>query len=396
MISVRYVNSVSPIYDDPSCVFEKAVEDVYSELDNTFDKLESIEKRIMFESELLGSAETYLTEAEQKNIFTKIGEAIMAVGKMFVEAINKIIEKIKSLGFKSKTDSEKLEELIKRNPSYANEIKVAFDKGALDLKDIKSLKELNDAWDEIYKMSKRADVDPKSLRGRWNKAMDKFDKDSKTWKVVKVASATTAVISAALAIKTFIPKCKETAQNANEVARKGMEEERQLLKLLENAKPESADYGKLRLLLDIHRMKQNKTVQVYNNRYSILQSLQNRVALVIDKFSKMGAKEYKDNLEANHKRLKEKEANDRKKLMLDEEAKERAKQKVRDESNNKPVSDIEIANIKARTKAQEDAKKEKSRTERIYKKELINIEKKSEAQERGRINARAKSEAETD
>ena len=309
MINIRYVNNISPLYTESDITaYENDIESCYHEIENDLDNLSYIETRYTMESMIYGDSTTvYLTESEKKNIFTKIGEALIKAGKIFVEAIQKIIEKIKNIGFKSKTDLEKLEELKKKNPSLVNEIQVQFDNGALDLADIKSLKELNSAWDDIYKLSKRADVDEKTLRGKWNKAMDKFDKDSKSWGVVKVATATTAVVGAIVAVKTLIPKCKEAQQKATELERSNLKDQQDLLKILEKENPNAGTWGKYRFLLEANRAKQGKTLEVCKNRVSILQTLQNKVASAIDKVTGKTASRYRKSLEFNDKILSKKE-----------------------------------------------------------------------------------------
>lgn len=293
MISVKYVNDTLPIRDEFNNRFDKYLYESSLELDEYFS--ECCSKYIKYTIE--NDDDFYISESEGKNIFEKIGEKLIEISKKFVKAIEIIAEKIKELMFKGKSDSQKLEALIKKNPSYANEIKIAFDKGALDLNDIKSLNELDKAFDEIMKLSKRENVDPKSLKAKWNKAKDKFEKDSKSWNIVKVATATTATITALLALKKFIPNCKEATKHSEDLIKKSRIEDQKIREELLKSKPESKDYGKWRFLLDANMYRKGKIVEVENNKYSILKKLQISISNAIDKASKDKSDMYFKNIE---------------------------------------------------------------------------------------------------
>ena len=92
-------------------------------------------------------------EAGKKNIFTKIGEMVIALYKKFVETIDNIIDKIKTNIFNKKSDLQKLDILMKKHPELKKEeektLQEALKDGIFDLRDIESLKKLDESFDEI-------------------------------------------------------------------------------------------------------------------------------------------------------------------------------------------------------------------------------------------------------
>ena len=147
-----------------------------------------------------------------------MSETVIAIFEKIRAAIQSAIDKIKEIAFGSKSDLQKLDALIKKHPELKNEAVCAFNSGALEMKDIKSLKELDSAFEEIIRMSKEKDVDPNTLKGKWEKAKKKFNEDEKTWKIVKVGAATATVIKAIQVVATFngvLRKNRDMLQESN-------------------------------------------------------------------------------------------------------------------------------------------------------------------------------------
>ena len=88
-------------------------------------------------------------EAAQKSLLEKIGDAVIAIFKQFEKLIDNICDTIKNFAIKKKTDVQKMEMMLDRHPEFKDEVVCAFNKGAMDLSDVKSLKELDKAFDDI-------------------------------------------------------------------------------------------------------------------------------------------------------------------------------------------------------------------------------------------------------
>lgn len=222
MISIGYVNNtLTPMTDMLFREYSDEINDIYDSTNNICYEMSLLEERVNIEQEITGSVDDTLVleyEEKKKNFFQKIGEAIITIFEKIRTAIQSAIDKIKEIAFGSKSDLQKLDTLIKKHPELKNEAICAFNSGALDMKDIKSLKELDAAFEEIIRMSKEKDIDPNTLKGKWEKAKKKFNEDEKTWKIVKVGAAATTVITAIKAVVTFngvLRKNRDMLQESN-------------------------------------------------------------------------------------------------------------------------------------------------------------------------------------
>ena len=164
MISIGYVNNtLTPMTDMLFREYSDEINDIYDNTNNICYEMSLLEERVNIEQEITGSVDDTLVleyEEKKKNFFQKIGEAIITIFEKIRTAIQSAIDKIKEIAFGSKSDLQKLDTLIKKHPELKNEAICAFNSGALDMKDIKSLKELDAAFEEIIRMSKEKDIDP--------------------------------------------------------------------------------------------------------------------------------------------------------------------------------------------------------------------------------------------
>ena len=222
MISIGYVNNtLTPMTDMLFREYSDEINDIYDNTNNICYEMSLLEERVNIEQEITGSVDDTLMleyEEKKKNFFQKIGETIITIFEKIRTAIQSAIDKIKEIAFGSKSDLQKLDTLIKKHPELKNEAICAFNSGALEMKDIKSLKELDAAFEEIIRMSKEKDIDPNTLKGKWEKAKKKFNEDEKTWKIVKVGAAVTTVITAIKAVVTFngvLRKNRDMLQESN-------------------------------------------------------------------------------------------------------------------------------------------------------------------------------------
>lgn len=207
MISLSFINGEYenlPSSDD-FCLLESVMQSISDDVDNSISSYLNIREDYMFESKIFGSLsddKMLVLESGKDNVFKKIGEAIIEIFKKFQEAANKAIQRIKDIGFKTKTDTEKLNKLLKQRPELKDEIICAYKSGDLNVADARNIKELDKAFDEIIQMSKKKDVKPDTLRGKVEAMKKKFANPEDTT-VVKAAKAATVVVTAATAVLTF-------------------------------------------------------------------------------------------------------------------------------------------------------------------------------------------------
>ena len=207
MISISFVNGEqeSLLASDSFLTLENAMLTVSDEIDSVVSSYMKSREAYLFESSFLGfedEEKALFLESGKDNIFKKIGDAIIELFKKFQDMVKGVIDKLKNMGFKSKSDTEKLEKLLKSHPELKDEVVCAYKQGDLNVADAKTLKELDDAFDEIIQLSKKKDVKPDTLRGKaeaFKKKVANIDKST----AVKVAGAATTVITAAGAIFMF-------------------------------------------------------------------------------------------------------------------------------------------------------------------------------------------------
>lgn len=231
MISISYVNNddESILINDPFIKLESEIVESERVVNDIVSSYVMESKNYLFESSVLGiedkDKELYL-EAEKENAFAKIGKAIIDLFNKFKEMAGNIVKKISEISFKSKSDLNKLDKLIKAHPEFKDDVICAFKNGELNISDAKSIREMEAAYDELIKLSKKKDVDPKTLRGKFEAMKKKFDNIDKGT-AIKVAGAATTVITAGTAIfvfKNHILDAKKRTSEYIEASKKSAED----------------------------------------------------------------------------------------------------------------------------------------------------------------------------
>ena len=290
MINTEFVNnSVEFDTSDILPEFNSFMETCDKDINSMFTEFDLLHEKVTLESTIIGTIPENMQimyEDGKKNIFTRVGEMLVKFFKELEKLIDKIIDKIQEFTFKKKTDMQKLEVLMKKHPELKDEAIGAFKTGILDLSDIKSLKELDDAFNEILKMSKKKDVDPKSLKARWEKATEKFQKEGT---LVSAAKKTTAVIAASVAVATFIPNCTKAIKELKEYRAKENEKLAEAMSVVEQYKINGQDPTVLQLILQAKRYKDQKFSELVSEYSSVWTKMTNALAGLFNK-TKVGEK----------------------------------------------------------------------------------------------------------
>lgn len=175
---------------------------------------------------------TLMLESEGKNIFAKIGDKIIELWKRVVDYIKGCVQKISDKVFDSKSDLDKLEVLCKKHPELRDEIIDAYKDGSLSVASMKSFAELERTYSELVTMSKKADVKPGSMKEKWNKAVEAFEKADKT-PVFVIASTIVSAMSLYKAISSFKGDCLKIKNNVKDYEKKANEHTQELYKTIE-------------------------------------------------------------------------------------------------------------------------------------------------------------------
>ena len=173
MISAAYINNgcVDSFFEKAFEQYDKEVFSLMHDANNSYVELRINTDLIMLESEIMGELEnsqTTILEAEGQNFVKKIGQTIISLFESFVKFVDSIVQKVKDFNFRLKSNEKKMNSLVKNHPELTKEkIQLLADEGGLDFSDFKSLAELDKEFFQIVEMSKKADVKPDSLKGRW-------------------------------------------------------------------------------------------------------------------------------------------------------------------------------------------------------------------------------------
>ena len=290
MISAAYINNgcVDSFFEKAFEQYDKEVFSLMNEANKSYVELRINTDLIMLESEIMGELEnsqTTILEAEGQNFIKKIGQTLISLFESFVKFVDSIVEKLKDFNFRLKSNEKKMNSLVKNHPELTKEkIQLLADEGGLDFSDFKSLAELDKEFFKIVEMSKKADVKPDSLKGKWEAAKKKLNMQDSTVKTVAtVASAATAVISLAVAIKKFKGDVAKSQYNVIDSKDDIRSAKATAYDDITKDNPDSGNWGKANVLLGIYRELQGKHQKAMQNDASVLNKMSNAIASAIDK-----------------------------------------------------------------------------------------------------------------
>lgn len=279
-----------------------------------------------------------LLEAEGDNIFAKIGEKVIELGKRVVEFIKSCIDKITNLSFKSKKDIDKLELLCKEYPNLKDEIICSFNKGELDVSSARSLRELEATYEELCKMSKNASVTPGSMQDKWNKAVEKFEKAEKS-PILTVGKAIASGISVYFAIRTFRGESLKVKNNEQEYLKKASEMNDMMSRTINDLKNTQTPEGKNYISDNMSKLEVTYRAQKYlageytaaaGKSAKVIDKISNAIVSAVSKLSNENVvKDYHKNLDTNIEiqKKREDEAKERRKAEEDAKRKNNKKKK---------------------------------------------------------------------
>ncbi len=288
MISVNYINSgFTSLYNNDDCYpFLKYLEESDNEILSMNVKYKMDVSRVLMERSIMGDDGSYTNffEAENKNFVEKIGAALIELGKKFNEMIDKMIDKIKDFAFKFKSNEKKMDMLVKQHPELGKEkIKVLCDKGGLDFSDINNMAKLNSAFEDILRASKKGDIDPASLKGKWETAKKKILGDDYEKKgVVGAVAAVGTVLTVAVAVKKFKPEIADWKAKLNDIQSKEkvLDAEAYAAIKKDNANIENAGYAST--ILAINRERKQLHAKAIGQQQSVVDKIVNSIAKGID------------------------------------------------------------------------------------------------------------------
>ena len=294
-ISNNYVNrGYDALFNDDVTLFENYCDSCMDKIYQAAAEFKASADTSIFESlsfyksNLLDDVVFEDADGAKKNFFEKLGAQLVAMCKKFIELINKAINKFKDFVFSTKDNEKKLNALVKSHPELAKEkIQVLCSEGALDFSEMKSLAQLDKEFKEIMKMSEKADVDPNTLKGKWEKAKEKWlnSEDGKLVKAGKVAGGAAAVITLALLIRKFAPDLAESKKKLSDIKNEEMRNDADMMKYLEQtSKFKNSNPGIATTRLAIYRSRKGLWAQAIGTYESRCQKIADAIARAADKF----------------------------------------------------------------------------------------------------------------
>lgn len=282
MISMNYVNgnpSSIPIGD----AYFSFLNELRTIEESVFDDITAYNRRcevLLTESSIMenGSYDAFV-ESEGPNIVEKIGKTIREMVMKTVEFIKSIVEAIRNIGFKNKSDMAKVETLVKQHPDLRDKIICSFQKGELEVKDVKTFAELEKNYEEIIRLAQKNE-NPNSLKTKWNNAVEKFKNADKS-AIVSTAKSVTAVISAAAAIVTIRKYATEVNKNAKDLQDIHMKGTKMAMDAL--GTDAIKDMGNRELILTATRFFNDESSKCENKYKTFMVKIEDSVAKFIDR-----------------------------------------------------------------------------------------------------------------
>lgn len=292
MIRMNYINDTYAFESDnivrsynkylDSCLDD--MEPVFSEYSLICDKIDL--ELMMMESTSEENMIVY--EEAKKSFLQKVGEKILELRDKFIEFVDKMIDKIKTFTFNHSSNEQKLKKLLKEHPEFKNDTLMAVREGTLNLNNIKSLKDLDDNFNEIIKLAKKDNIDPDSLQGKIEAFKEKYN--AKIERIEKAAKTTTVIITASLAVMTFGPKIAEALKNADECKKKRNNYYLNAYKELQNGIKDNNgneykitnDTGKYQAITSLNRWIDGEYAKILGKNLNVIDLIRNSIDKFLD------------------------------------------------------------------------------------------------------------------
>lgn len=287
MITMKYINGEYTLETDLVCApFEAYFESCLDDFHTKYANFALISDKYLLEKSIMESVSNdseIMYESEKKSFLETIGETLINLYNRFMEFIDNIIDNIKTYVFNKKTDLQKLDILLKKHPELKDEAVMAFKDGTFTLDDVKSLKELDVTFEEILKIAKKSNIDPDSLKGKWEKVKLKFEKNRE--KIETTAKFTTCVISAAVALKTYTSRCSDAKLRSLESKTRMREYKQEAYRILSDESVIDNNTGLGTTLLSIYRELMGKHAAARKENLQFIDILGNSIASFVDRLA---------------------------------------------------------------------------------------------------------------
>lgn len=198
MINTSFIHACDDAYMIESTYEENAR--TINELTCTLDILSQQKRDLKMFGIFTESKEEYFNESAS-DVIEKIGQKILDIIQKFKDFMSDLFRKWKERSWAKKDDVQKLRELEKKDPKLAARMEAYVQNGDIDMKSFKDINDFYKNCDDILKEMEKKNVDPKSIKGRWEKA--KAALNDKKGAVSAIATALGLIATASGLVITY-------------------------------------------------------------------------------------------------------------------------------------------------------------------------------------------------
>ena len=301
MISIAYVKGTDnvPHINDLYMAFEKEMDSINSEIDEIFGDLYVLYKECeldVFMNEATEEDTEQKKESAAKSVIDKVGQRVISMFEKAIAFITSIFNKFKEASFKNKSNVEKLEILTKKHPDLKDQVIASYEAGDLKIADVKSLTELDKAFDEVMALD-----DPNTMKAKWAKAKQKVVDNADFLKAIGIAVGTvTTVITVGAVIKKYRGDAAAAASKIDERKTTIRQKKEELAHMLNDTGKLTSNTDALRARTMIANEYIKTNTDWCNKTESFFANIQMKINNLCEKWdNKFMSQNSKDNLKSN-------------------------------------------------------------------------------------------------
>ena len=283
MISTSFIHACDDAYMIES-TYENNARTI-NELAGTLDVLSQQRRDLKMFGLFTESKEEYFGESVGDAI-EKLGQKIIEIIERFKDAMKDIFRKWKERSWQKKDDVQKLREIEKKDPKAAAKLEAAIAKGDIDMNSYKDINAFFKDVDNILADIEKKNVDPKSLKGRLNRAKDALNDKKGTIAAIGtalglVATATGLVITYQKYKEGCAKKISTEGENIRNEADVRMKKLRvevtKLREMEQNGDPHAG--SKAAILADLANEVDHVTRVNVSKRMTLMRSIEAKIAI---------------------------------------------------------------------------------------------------------------------
>ena len=200
MINGTYIHEYAP-HDQFMYESHYALLDVKDAIQSILALETEIQDKVYFGESVDG--ELLVLEAEKKNVFERIGDAIISIFQAFVDAVKNIGKSIKEsiTGIRKKSSSDKMKNLMRENPEMAEKFLSAVMSGNIKANDIKNLDELVEEATKISNQLLNGKIDEKTFGEKMENALKKVSENARN--IASIIGLVGTTVTAITAVRDF-------------------------------------------------------------------------------------------------------------------------------------------------------------------------------------------------